>query len=183
MHISFPPLRFAAKCWLGLCSILFLTACSATEGPCTIFESDFEQFQGWVSPLPSFLTTDYVHSGRYAYHMDRKEEFGPGYATTLGDCPFVPTQLQLSGWVYLPHGVVSSVLVVAINCHGRRPDIWKGFYLDEVVTRYGVWVPIQDYIKLPDDLEPSDELKFYVWHQNRYFDVAFLDDLKLEGWK
>ncbi len=163
---------------------LSLTACAtAGQESCTVFTSDFEQFQGWVSPLPSFLTTDLAHSGRYAYRMAREEEFGPGYATTLETCPFVPRELRLSGWVYLPSGRISTSLVLAINCHGRRPDVWEGFNLDEVVTRYQVWVPVQQHIRLPDDLLPTDELKFYVWHQQISSDVATLDDLKLEAWQ
>lgn len=170
--------------WRGLALGLMLPACTTTnQETCTVFTSDFEQFQGWVSPLPAFLTTDLVHSGRYAYRMSRESEFGPGYATTLSACSFVPRELQLSGWAYLPSGRISNALVVAINCHGRRPDVWEGFNLDEVVTRYQVWVPVRWHISLPDDLDPTDELKFYVWHQRGDADVATLDDLTLEGWR
>ncbi len=168
--------------WWGLLALgLLATACAGRE-KCTLIASDFEQFQGWVDP-PAFLSTEHAHSGRYAYHMDRQTEFGASFITPLSACPFVPRRLWLSGWVYYPTGSVSATLVVAINCHGRRPDVWEGFSLDQVVTRYGVWVPVRKYIRLPQDLLPSDEVKFYVWHGNPYTDSAFLDDLKLEGLK
>lgn len=176
-------LRFIAR-WLGFFLCGLLTACSASaDERCTLLNSNFEQFEGWISPLPAFLTTEHVHSGRYACFIGQGAEYGPVYGTTLDACPFLPHKLRLSGWVYLPSGHVSTVLVVAINCHGRRPDIWEGLVLDEVVTRYQVWVPVQKHISLPDDLLPTDEIKLSIWHNYPNAEAAFLDDLKIEGWE
>jgi hypothetical protein len=159
-----------------------LAGCTpSNDKACTIFSSDFEQF--WFAPLPAFLTQDQAHSGRYSYRMSPDAEFGPGYTTTLGQCRFVPQKLRLSGWAYLPNGRIrSTILVVTIKCHGRRPDVWQGLNLDMSIARYQVWVPLLKYIRLPDDLLPTDELSFYVWRSEKG-ELAFLDDLKLEGWQ
>lgn len=178
--------RFAwlpAICRGAMALILLLTACSPGQ-PRLVFFSDFEQFEGWVSPLPAFLTTEQAHSGQYSYRMGPREEFGPGYATTFEKNGFVPRRLRLSGWAYLPSGRIrSTILVINVQCHGRRPDVWEGMDIDESVARYQVWVPLQKHIRLPDDLLPSDELKFYVWHSDVNGELTFLDDLKLEGWQ
>lgn len=155
----------------------------ATEPPCLLLNTDFEQFEGWIRPLPAFLSTEQAHSGRYAYRVLPGEEFGSGFSTTLGACGFVPGRLRLSSWVYLPNGRVGSTyLVLSINCHGRRPDVWAGLQLSEVVKRYQRWEPVHKIIRLPSDLAPTDELKVYVWHAEPSGTVTWLDDLKLEAW-
>jgi hypothetical protein len=96
----------------------------------------------------------------------------------------MPKRLKLSAWAYLPSGRVrANVVVVTVDCHGRRPNLWKGMNLDEVVTRYQLWVPVQKHISLPDDLLPTDELKVYLWRAEKDGELLFLDDLKLEGWQ
>ncbi|GAA3935328.1 hypothetical protein [Hymenobacter algoricola] len=171
----------AFRWWPILISGLLAGCTPSDDKACTIFSSDFEQFEGWVSPLPAFLTQEQAHSGRHSYSMSPDEEFGLGYTTTLSQCRFVPQKLRLSGWAYLPNGRVrTAILVVSINCHGRRPDVWQGLNLDISVARYQVWVPLFKYIDLPDDLLPTDELTFHVWRSEKG-ELAFLDDLKLEG--
>jgi hypothetical protein len=164
---------------------LMLAGCMPpADKACILLFSDFEQFEGLFSPLPAFLTEEQAHSGRHSYRMAPKAEFGPGYSTTLEKCGFVPRKMRLSGWVYLPSGRIrSTVLVVTVDCHGRRPDVWQGINIDESVERYRVWVPVQKIMKLPDGLEPTDELKFYVWHNDTNGELLFLDDLKLEAWE
>jgi len=166
-----------------LCLAALLAGCTASNERCELLRSDFEQFDGWVSPLPGFLTTEQAHSGRYAYRMAPGAEYGPGYSTTFEKCGFIPRELRLSTWAYLRNGRVrATILVVAVNCHGRRPDVWQGLNLDQTVARYQVWVPVQKHISLPDDLQPTDEIKVYLWHAEGGGELLFLDDLKLEGW-
>jgi hypothetical protein len=166
-----------------LCLPVLLAGCAANER-CELLNSDFEQFTGWVSSLPEFLTTEQAHSGRYSYRMAAGTEFGPSYTTTFERCGFMPKRLKLSAWAYLPSGRVrANVVVVTVDCHGRRPNLWKGMNLDEVVTRYQLWVPVQKHITLPDDLLPTDELKVYLWRAEKDGELLFLDDLKLEGWQ
>ena len=52
-----------------------------------------------------------------------------------------------------------------------------------MVRRYGQWEPVTRDFTLPDNLEPTDQVKFYVWHvkpgdENIYFDDFSLEKLK-----
>lgn len=166
--------------WLGL----LLAGCHAPGRPaeCVLLDSDFEQFDGWVQPLPAFLVTDQVHSGRYALRLAEGAEFGPAYHTTLGRCAYVPRRLHLSAWVYAPSGRIrSTILVTEVNCQGRRPNVWVGFELEGVVKRYQKWEFVHSTIQLPADLLPDDEVKVYLWHPEASGERLWLDDIKLIG--
>jgi hypothetical protein len=175
-------LRHALGCFA---TALLLAGCqTGADRPCVLVNSDFEQFEGWVRPLPEFLSTEQAHSGRYSYRVPTNVEYGVGYVTKLSACDVVPRRLRLSSWVYLSSGRIRSTkLVVQIMCHGRRPDVWESLEVQEVVKRYQQWEPIHKIIYLPDDLDPTDEVKVYVWHMEAGGETTWFDDLKLEAWR
>lgn len=181
------PKGYSAVVRRGCVTLLgLLSACAARpDEPCVLLDSDFEQFEGWVRPLPEWLSTEQARSGSYAYRVPDHEEYGGGYVKTLGSmCAFVPQRLRISGWVWLPNGRIRSTkLVVEVKCHGRRPDVWTGLEISQVVKRFQLWEPIEKTIALPADLQPSDELKVYVWHMEKEAEPTYLDDLKVEGWR
>lgn len=165
--------------------LVLLSACQArNEERCVLLDADFEQFEAWGAPIPPFLTKEQAHSGHYSFRLPQGAEYGGNYVTTLGKCATVPRRLRLSGWVYLPNGRIrSTVLVVQVLCHGRRPDVWEGLELSEKVKRYQTWESVEKYIRLPEDLNASDELKVYVWHADPNGEIILFDDLKVEGWR
>jgi hypothetical protein len=55
--------RGALRSWAGLVLVCGLAGCGADER-CLLLNSDFEQFDGWVTPAPPFLSTEKAHSGR-----------------------------------------------------------------------------------------------------------------------
>jgi hypothetical protein len=161
-----------------------LAGCQRAERPseCLLVESDFEQFEGWVAPLPAVLSTEHVHSGRYAEHLADGMVYGPPHLTKLAKCDFVPRRLRLQAWVYLPSGRIRSTnIIVEIDCHGRRPNIWTGLEIEQAVRRYQKWERVQKYIHLPADMEASDELKMYLWHPETNGENLWLDDIQLIG--
>jgi len=166
-----------------LLGLLSLASCRKSKPIFTVF-TDFDHLAGWVNPLPTFLTTEQAYSGKYSYRMSPGAEYGPGYSTTLAAlASSMPHELYLRAWVYLPSGRIrATMLVVVVNCHGRRPDVWNAINIDQTMARYQIWAPVQKYIPLPHDLQPTDELTFYVWHSDPNGDLLFLDDLTLEGW-
>ncbi|MCR5887955.1 hypothetical protein LRS06_09215 [Hymenobacter sp. J193] len=166
-------------------ALLLLAGCS-TPPPtaCVLLDTDFEQFDAWGVPAPPFLTSDQAHSGRFSYRILPGAEYGGSYLTKLDKCATLPRKLRVSGWVYAPSGRIRTTsIVVQVVCHGRRPDVWEALDVSEKVKRYQVWVPVQKYIRLPADLDPSDEVKVYVWHPDLTGEAAFFDDIKLEGWQ
>ena len=171
--------------WLGGFLLLGLLAGCTTSGDdhYLLVDSDFEQFQGWVDPLPAFLTTEKVRSGHYSFRVSDNTEFTNACHTTLEGLPFLPSKLRLQAWTYLPGRFIGSTMVVLqVNCHGRRPNLWSGLALEQVVTRYEQWEHLTKTISLPADLDPTDEVTVYVWCPTggppRYF-----DDFTLEGWR
>lgn len=165
--------------WLGI--LLLPTACTPADDAGLIFSSDFEQFDGWTDTLPPFLNTERAYSGRYSYYVSDPGGFGQAYSTTLGAAPFISRTLRLSAQVYVPNGRIRSTkLVFTLLRHGRRPDVWQALPIDAVVRRYQLWEPVQKIIHLPSDLDPSDEIKVYLWHVESGGESIWLDDLKLE---
>lgn len=166
----------------GVVLVAALTGC---QGPPTVaFASDYEEFTGWsTQPPPPGFTSEQAHSGTHAIKIEQNQEFTPAYSGTLGtSLPFLPRQVALNAWAYLPDGRVrSSMLVVTVQCHGRRPDVWVALNLDQVVKRYGQWVSVQHRVSLPADLAPDDQLLAYVWHREAGT-VFYLDDLSFEAW-
>lgn len=163
---------------------LLMVGCHAARpaAECVLLDSDFEQFDGWIQPLPAFLNTEQAHTGHYSLRLAEGAEYSPSYHALLDRCSFIPRHLYLSAWVYAPSGRMRSTkLVTEINCHGRRPNVWVPFELEEVVKRYQKWEFVHRTIHLPIDLEATDELKVYVWHPETGGERIWLDDIKLTG--
>lgn len=181
------PFRTFRVLLLGLLLFGLLPGCQPpADEACVLIQSDFEQFEGWFDPLPGFLNTEQAHSGRYSYRLGNGAEYGSVYRTTLANtrCEGVPRRLRLSAWVYLPSGRIRKTkLVVQVDCHGRRPNVWRALEVSEVVRRYQQWERVQKNIALPTDLDPSDELQFYVWHAEANGEPTWVDDLLVEGWQ
>ncbi|RZK47760.1 MAG: hypothetical protein EOO59_17455 [Hymenobacter sp.] len=161
-----------------------MTGCRREQ--CTLLSSDFEQYAGWTASPgtepPAWLTTEQAHSGRYSQRILAGQEYGAEYRTTLSQCGFVPRRLLLSAWVYAPSGRIGSTkLVVYVDCHGRRPAIWQGFDIEQVVKRYRKWEQVQQPFALPSDVEPGDEVKVLLWHPEPQGENIWLDDLRLLG--
>jgi hypothetical protein len=152
------------------------------QEPCLLVNSEFESDQGWETPLAPFLSTDQAHSGKYSYRLGQGAEYSSNYIVKLSQCGFMPRRLRVSAWVYLPNGRIrSTFLVTQVLCHGRRPDVWEGLEIASKVKRYQVWESIQKYIRLPDDLQPSDELKVYIWHTDPSGENIWFDDIQVKG--
>jgi hypothetical protein len=169
---------------LALCGGLVQAGCHGADykTECLLLHSDFEQYEGWVSPLPVVLSAEQAHSGRYSEHLGPGVVYGPAHQAVLGNCDFMPGRLHLSAWAYLPNGRVRSTnLIVEVNCHGRRPNIWLGLELEQVVKRYQKWEYVQKYIRLPADMDASDEIRVYLWHPESDGDNLWLDDIQLTG--
>lgn len=171
------------RCLRGLLCLGLLASCGAAEkNTCVLLNCDFEQLDGWIPGRPESLTTDRARSGHYSYCMKPGEEFGSSYHILLADCPQIPTRLQLEGWTYLPGTPLgATVLVLEVRCHGRRPDVFAGLRIDQVVRRYEQWEHFTKTIRLPADLLPTDEVKLYVWCPERGNAAKYFDDLTLTG--
>lgn len=159
-----------------------LAGCHANPPECCVLlNSDFEQFDGWGTARPSDLNEAQAHSGRYSLQLPAGAEYGNAYRTRFDRCPRPLHYLYLSAWVYVPgQHTGSTQLVMEIDCHGRQPNVWQTFAIDEVVKRYHKWEPVYKRFRLPDGLAATDDLKLYVWHREAG-DNIWLDDLRLEG--
>lgn len=178
-------LRRGACCLLGLGALGLLAGCGITEKDAgELLNCDFEQFDGWVSAPPVSLSGERAHSGRFSYCLKPGEEFGSSYQASLARCPQPPTHLRLEGWTYLPSTPLgSTMLVIEVHCNGRRPDVWINLKIDQVVRRYEQWEHFTKTARLPADLEPTDEIKLYVWCPERGMATKYFDDLTLVGWR
>ncbi|MDB5235598.1 MAG: hypothetical protein JWR44_2591 [Hymenobacter sp.] len=177
-------LRGVSRALSGLLLLGLMAGCDKSEDDTTVLlNSDFEQFESWGQPIPTMLSTEKAHSGRYSYCVKQGDDFAGNYVTSLASCPEPPSMIRLEGWTYLPNiPIGSTIVVLEIHCHGRRPDVWKGISIDQVVRRYQKWERFTKTFRLPDDLLPSDEVKLYVWSPERG-PAKYFDDLKLVAWR
>ena len=170
---------------LGALLLLGLLAgCRSTkEKETVLLSTDFEEFEGWSQPVPAMLSTEKAHSGRYAYCVKQGDDFAGNYHASLSGCLEPPTMMRLEGWTYLPNVPIgSTMLVLEVHCHDRRPDVWKAISIDQVVKRYEKWEHFTKTFRMPGDLLPSDEIKLYAWCPERG-PVKYFDDLKLVAWR
>ena len=182
MHTYTRP-SLSARLLALVAAVGLLTGCSSQQEPNSflLLNTDFEEFDSWGLPQPAFISTDQAHSGRFSCGVSQGVEYGFAYHTTLGKGGFVPSRLRLQGWTYLTSGLIRSTLVVVeVRCHGRRPAIWQGLNIDGVVRRYQKWEPITKTIDLPADLDPTDEVWVSVWCPERGA-AKYFDDMTLEA--
>lgn len=163
---------------------LLVAGCRREQG--MLLQSDFEQYEGWTDSAgtkpPAWLTTTHAHAGRYSQSIPAGQEYGAEYRAALNKCGFVPRRLLLNTWVYLPSGRTGSTeLVVYVDCHERRPAIWRSIHLEQVVKRYQKWEQVQQTFPLPSDVEPGDEVRVSLWHPEPLGENIWLDDLRLLG--
>lgn len=177
-------LREVSRGLRALLLLGLLAGCrSAVEKETVLLNCSFEEFEGWSQPIPTMLSTEKAHSGRYSYCVKQGDDFAGNYHTSLSDCPEPPTMMRLDGWTYLPNVPIgATILVLEVHCHGRRPDVWKGIGIDQVVRRYEKWEHFTKTFRMLNDLLPSDEVKLYAWCPERG-PTKYFDDLKLVAWR
>jgi hypothetical protein len=169
---------------LGL--LVLLSACGGLgANPFRVAELDFEQPGPGIGPPPG-LPGFRAHSGANVLTVATGTEFTPIYparALGLAVPAGVPRRLRLRAWVWLPSGRTrNTVLVATVNCGGRRPDVWQGLSLNQVVRRFQKWERVELPVTLPADLVPFDQLTVYVWHQEADGEPTYVDDVEIDAW-
>jgi len=96
--------------------------------------------------------------------------------------------LRLRLWAWLPAAQNCRVSLIVVS---QRPGSTPGvasqelsvqtFSLSEVIRRYRQWVPATFYIRLPRELEPTDEVVTYIWMPLEQIGPGYVDDFSIEN--
>lgn len=143
-----------------------------------ISQNDFESLEGWM-PLNPSVTTEKAHSGRYSLRVGGNVDYSMTYTNALSNVS--PTRLQkldVSGWVMLPAKGSTAKLVVEIRnpADATQGIFWETIDLPEQVKELNKWTEVKKTFTLPANLEPTYELRVYLWRGAAGI-PAFLDDL------
>ncbi|MBT9392997.1 carbohydrate binding domain-containing protein [Hymenobacter sp. NST-14] len=143
-----------------------------------ITHNDFESMVGWAPANPS-LTTVKAHSGRYSLKVDNGVEYGLGYAVPLVQAS--PTRLQkmtVSAWVLLVAKDAKANLVVEIKnpADDSQKIFWEALELGQEVKQINEWKKVEKTFTLPTTIEPTYELRVYLW-RGEASEPVFLDDM------
>ena len=146
-----------------------------------IAHNDFERLEGWLDPLPQWLTTAKAHSGRYATVVTPTMTYGPEYHATWEQMGS-PRRVRVRAWVWLPHERTKVVLVLQA-ARGEDGLFWELLRVNDVVRRRGQWELVQRDFTLPDDLQATDYFKLFVWQRGASGENIYFDDISLEKLK
>lgn len=134
-------------------------------------------------PMPGF----HAHTGANVLSVNTGAEFTGVYTNALAALlpgGGIPRRLRVRGWAWLPSGRIrSTMLVSTVRCNQRREDVWQGLPLNQVVRRFQKWERIEQIVSLPADLQPTDQLTVYVWHNEMDGEPTYLDDVVIDVWR
>lgn len=159
-----------------------LSGCSSTETTelpkNLVSHNDFESVEGWM-PAPPSLTTEKAHSGRFSLRVGGNTDYSLTYTNSLSNVS--PTRLQkldVSGWAMLPAKGSTAKLVVEIKnpADATQGVFWETIDLPEQVKELNKWTEVKKSFTMPATLEPTYELRVYLW-RGASPTPAFLDDL------
>lgn len=173
--------------WLGGAIVAgLLTACGPAGSPTRLAVADFED-PGPVNGPPPALPGFTAHSGANVLTVATGAEFADILPAQplRALCPAgrVPRRLRVQAWVWVPSGRIrNTILVAAVNCAGRRRDVWQGLAINQVVRRFHKWEKVQLTVPLPADLQPTDHLTIYCWHQEANGEATYIDDVEVVAW-
>lgn len=129
---------------------------------------------------PEALTDTVAHSGRRAAQILATADYGPGVTKTWSELDR-PQHMRIGGWVWLPHGLVHTALVVVVERNGEA-IYYRMLPIHEVVKRYKQWQLVHQTHLLPPNMQDTDQVKIYLWqwkyHYKFYFDDLFVEKLR-----
>lgn len=161
-------------------SLLFLVlgGCKSKSSRITL-QDDFEA-AGAVVPTPVGLTDTVAHSGRWASQLLPSTDYGATVVKSWAELGS-PRRMRVGGWVWMPHSRVHAALVVHAERNGETL-YYRIHYLSEPVKRYKQWELVHQTHDLPPDMQPTDQVKIYLWqwdvHYRFYFDDFFVEKLR-----
>ena len=175
------------KKWLLVpLGLLAATGCQPRDGrPETrqreLMHTGFEELPGWAPETPPSLTTEKVHSGKFAVRVDQQHPYSLSYRTELGKlCPSHRLRrLTLSAWVWVPSYQDDAVIVAAIASPGDpdHPTFRKSVYLTDSGP-FQQWKRVSRDLDLPSDIHADSQLTIYLWKSNAN-EPVYADDFQL----
>lgn len=163
-------------------SASLLASCSDSTTAATaenvLTHNDFESLEGWVPATPS-LTTAKAHSGRYALKVDNGVEYALGYITPLANAsPTRLKKLDVSAWTLVTAKGAEAKLVVEVRnpANAAQSVFWDAIDLSKEAKDLNKWVEVKKTFTLPETVEPTHELRIYMWRGGSAVPV-FLDDV------
>ena len=150
------------------------------DSPTTILQVDYEAVHGTTVPDPDWLTDTIAHSGHWATQMLATADYGPVATKTWSELGS-PQYIRVGGWVWLPHGLVRTALIVIVERNGEVVQ-YRMLPIYEVVKRYKQWQLVHQTYFLPPNMQATDQVKIYLWqwnsHYKFYFDDLFVEKLR-----
>ncbi|NVO31604.1 carbohydrate binding domain-containing protein [Hymenobacter lapidiphilus] len=159
-----------------------LAGCSnsdtTTYGENVIARNDFEALEGWIPAAPS-LTTVKAHSGRYSIKVDNGVEYALGYISPLAKVSATRLKkLDVSAWAMIMDKDATASLVVEVRnpADDTQRIFWEALDIGKEVKAVNKWVEVKRTFILPETIEPTYELRVYMWRGGASAPV-FLDDI------
>lgn len=178
----YPLLRRTFPIWLFLLSLLGCTKADPKgELADIISRNDFETSMGWGSVNTNQLTRERAHSGNYAIWADQNHEFSFTYDASLRNASVHRLKgLRVEAWVLLLSPASRAQLVVEVDEPMGKSRFHQAYLLAQQQPVFGKWAPISVDYHLPDNLNPEDRLKIYLWRSDATA-PTYLDDITIRA--
>ena len=167
-------------------SLLAAPACHPRDGRPEIRQRElmhtgFEELPGWAPEVHPSITTEKVHSGKFAVRVDAEYPYSMSYRIELGKlCPtHRPRRFTLNAWVWVPRYQDDAVIVVAINNPDdpEHPVFSKSVYLTDSGP-YQQWKRVSRDLDLPSGIHANSRLTIYLWRSSAT-EPVYADDFQL----
>lgn len=155
----------------------------------TIGEIDFENPN---ENTTKNISSKHAHSGANSF-LSQKGIFSPSVNKKIKDLDIeAGNWIKATTWAYREHRALeiyrNNSLICSIERNGKSV-VYKAIRIDNKINdgtsfwggKVNEWGEVSFYVKVPDDLQPDDLIKVFVW--NNIGQPLFVDDIKAEIYK
>jgi hypothetical protein len=148
------------------------------------FFNDFENVRGWGEAFT--ITKGKGHSGMYYSKIDSIHQFSYGFKmdkNSIYDKEL--KKVSVNVWILAKDPNTKAVLVAQVNRKTATKDssiYWQKAEIQKFKPQASVWTNVKASFDLPKNLQPKDNILFYVWNSDGKSEVD-VDDLEVQFYK
>lgn len=169
---------------LSIAALVFFGSCSSSEDKNEVKEHNNLYFFTNYDALQGFGQSTNIQkgdafSGKFYSKADAARAFSAGFGMSYENISAKKLKkVDLTSKVWLSGPECEATLVFSVM-RGDSAVKWDGFALKEKLKEFKKWDEMKVTIPLPQNLEPYDVFKIYLWNTNNKGE-ARIDDMEVQ---
>jgi len=113
---------------------------------------------------------DFVKTKQGVYTIDEKTEYAQGFSYIINDSikPNRIAQVVFKATVSSPDAATCDLIMIISFENKDGAYLWKRAYVKDFVKNSNEWIDISYTSLVPEEAKAGDELKAYIWNQNKH---------------